>query len=188
MVKKILIGIGTSILLAGCSTPPYYSVWNMSTSPDKPLLEKKTKTSHLYKAFSQEPSIKVSNKVSRYISKSDVETSIVLSLIHYNLYSYDSSGKYTLVIEVKSMDVRGGESFYQSSEEFQSIPDDVKVELEISYLVTSNKTEEIIFERAIKTKHQDKIHDTDKTRDIIVEDIFARNYDLFIQNFIKENL
>lgn len=188
MVKKILIGIGASILLSGCSAPPYYNVWNMSTSPEKSVLDKKTKTSHLYKAFSQEPSIKVSNKVSRYISKSDIETSIVLSLIHYNLYSYDSSGKYTLDVEVKSIDVRGGESFYQSSEEFQSIPDDVKVELEISYLVTSNKTEEVIFERIIKTKHQDKIQNTDKTRDIVVEDTFSKNYDLFIKNFIKENL
>lgn len=187
MVKKILIGIGASILLAGCSAPPYYNVWNMSTSPEKLVLDKKTKTSHLYKAFSQEPNIKVLNGVSRYIKKSDIEVSIVLSLIHYNLYSYDSSGKYTLNVEVKSLGVKGGETAY-NSEDTQSVPDDVKVELEISYLVISNKTREVIFERIIKTKHQDKIHDTDKTRNIVVEDTFARNYDLFIQNFIKENL
>lgn len=61
----------------------------------------------------------------------------------------------------------------------------MKVELEISYQVTSNKTKEIVFERIIKTKHQNKIN---KKRNKVTEYTFKENYDLFIQNFIKENL
>lgn len=185
MVKRLLLGMSLLILLNGCSTPPHHDVWNMSTSPEKSMLDKKTKTSHLHKAFSQEPKITLSNKVKRYVSQSDVEVSIILSLIHYNLYSYNNDGKYTLDIDVKSLSVRGGELDYSNEDNFQNTPDDVTVELEISYQVTSNKTKEIVFERIIKTKHQNKIS---KKRNKVTEYTFKENYDLFIQNFIKENL
>jgi uncharacterized lipoprotein YajG len=89
MLKKIILGLSASLLLSGCSTPPYYDVWNMSTSPETTALETKAKQSHLYKSFYQKPNISVSRKASRNVKESDVEVSIVLSLIHYNLYSYD---------------------------------------------------------------------------------------------------
>jgi hypothetical protein len=83
--------------------------------------------------------------------------------------------------------VSGGESVYNSGEDIESIPEDVRVELEVSYKVTSEK-DEIVFERIIKTKHQDKTHKTEKTKSIVVEDTFKENYDLFVKNFISENL